>query len=279
MAKSVSSQIGTKKRYNYRHKLKSRSKMYKKKQEYKIVPLSVKKYVKSIISKDKEIKMAGPYRVSNNVIGTLNSSTPGDISWFFTQILYPLQTIAQGVEVDERIGNEIIMKSARVRGVISLVSSGTTTGWNDQGIATIMVFYRHDYSSPTTALIDLYQSGNVTRSPTGRITDMLEDYNEDVYKVIYSKQFKMGTSTSYNNNDYKLTQMFEFDLVDLGFKDYKVKYDDAVAAPTDAKLNYLYLAAVWSNADGTQVGSGGGASGYTSKFDVSLITQVKYTDS
>lgn len=172
------------------------------------VSKTVKKYVKKEISRNVEDKVAVYYPNRAGITATDVATGPLSIQCF--------PNIQQGVEVCDRVGNKINIKSCVLRYYLARAS---TTGVAAVPLIASVVIGRlkNDYDSPSLADFNLLKYGS---SAAGAVTttgiyssDMrtvMGPFFEDVWDVKYFRQFKLWNSSNatnlyWNNNDFKLT--------------------------------------------------------------------------
>lgn len=240
--------------------------------------------VNRLMSKKIEDKFSSVEGVDNQPLLRVTAASGAMLQ--FQQSLSELGfEIPQGVEQDQRIGNEITMKSWVIKVAITptLPGEGINFITSPQLYVNFYVGYRKDYAQFTNPITGFFQNGNSSQSPSGEIFDRISFINKDVYTIVYKRQFKLGLSapmTEYTlqglaNNDFSLTALFKFDMCEHGFKNHKLKYNDSALAPQDAKLAALTMFTIITNANGENIQN---LTPGFSTYDISISSQFKYED-
>jgi len=181
--------------------------------------------------------------------------------------------LAQGVGQGDRIGNTIKLKRWVIKGLlqpsftrppVDPYQANVFDPVTFQGTATVyLVKFRNGLPIPA-GIPKLFQDGNTAIDPLGYATDKLQPINKDIYKVYWSKRFKMGCSNTavnssgtaqnmplFANNDYKLTASFGLDVCKYVGRNAKITYEDGSSvACLPSTLENLSLVCVWSPVSG-----------------------------
>jgi len=211
------------------------------------VPLSVKKYIKSTISRSSETKFLAP--VANNNVAILPYDTTTQLCTLIN--LTTALSCNQGSGQGDRLGDEIAIKNMSFKGYISYAGGSTTINSTPVFIKMVLGRLKSTLSQPTS-FATLFQSGNSISAPQNLPTDMFRHFNRDAWTILQSRMFKLGTSgpgltTGTPNNDFSLCQMFS---ISLNKHVNKIKYSDGGTAPTN---NGLYIWFLFCNADGSTI--------------------------
>lgn len=243
-----------------------RKKTYRSKKNYKSFSRgkvsSVKKIVKREIARNAENKSSQYYNFSAPMASIPTTS-------FDSENVYPLgpfgsdsNSILQGVSQGQRIGNRIKTKKLMFRGNFVVAPYDAADNTAPQPVNLKMwIFY--DKRSPTSvptpkAAANFFQNGGTSRGFANDLTDMWAPVNTDVYRVLATRQFKLGNSTYegnpggssaqpgqqfYANNDYKYNASFSIDLTKHYPKD--VVFNDNTSSPSTRGLFFMvaYVAA------------------------------------
>lgn len=263
------------KKTNVRRKYIKRAKTTKKAPTKKSISLPIKRYVKATIARQAEEKIV-QYENTQTPVVEISSSTA---SYYVENLSTPFQ-ISQGTSQAERIGNEIVLKSFVLRGYFLPVLAGSAPSF-DGCLLKLYIGYRKDYSVITPSLTNLYQSGASSAAPQGTIYDMITPVNNDTYKIIYQRTFKLSPSNAATtpivalpNNDFSLVRTFAVDLCKHGLKNRKIKYNDVATPPFDALINNLYMWCVATRNDGQAITTNNGPSLY----NINFTSTIKFTD-
>lgn len=211
----------------------------------------VRSYIKRAIRSNCETKSYINYN-SNIAINTASTSIPP----VALNLIPPVQ---QGVGKSQRVGNQISVKSALVKGRINLLPYNATT---NTGPVPMLV---------KAMIVSNIQSNNITPGSVSTWTNFFEvnngsatfqstpidlnlPINKEAWRLHASKVFKIGASSIsstgpvgsngyYDNSPMSVPFSFSY-----GKHIRRLKYDDTTGAPTNHNL-YLIFQAV--NADGS----------------------------
>lgn len=217
------------------------------------VPSSVKRYVKSIISRQQETKTAMPSIANNVEIQPYGVVNPHGSTHFSCAPLFT--TITQGTGNGQRIGDTIKVQKLLLQGFINFDPShyGDTNYLKNPLYIKMIVFRRKDsivdpcnYSGTTQGIQDLLLNGSMPTFPQNLPSDMWRKFNTDVYKIYATRMFKIGNSANTTdpqtsgqwNNDFSLARKFSIDLskhVD------KIKFNESGGTPTNVSFNVAFL--------------------------------------
>lgn len=222
------------------------------------VPKLVKEFVKASISRKQENKTQEFYDAS------VALSRYGHANFIATNIrpVSPFGSnlsIIQGTSQGARIGNQITCKRLMFRGTIIPNTYNVTTNPVPKPQMVVM-WILYDREVPTTDPVigtDFLQLGGSTQALTNTLTDVTAPLNNDRYRLLTKRVFKVGYASyggtgtqaaaqSFTNNDYKLNCMFRINLTKYMIK--KIKFNDNNATPTSRGLFYVIQPV---NADGS----------------------------
>jgi len=228
----------------------------------KTVSKSVRRYVKNAIHKQIENKEIIDY-FSNQTLQTLSSGTNTGVS---CRQLLPLP--AQGTAANQRIGNQLRVVSGIIKGHINLKPYDVMTNPLGTPLLVRMILFRDLVTAGTQAIsggsltsyFDNFFKGNGANIPfQGNPLDMSFPINSDNFRVLASKQFKIGAATATATGPVGTGGYFDNSPMSVPFyfnwgKWCKkvLKYDDTYAYPMNCNC---YLVCQVVRADGTSSGS------------------------
>jgi len=221
---------------------------------------SIKALVKAEVHKNIENKILNYTFPKTNMLIYTNGS------WSTGQ-LFPLSPYAsfanavQGTAQNQRIGNEINIRSAKIKLLFNVNPYDLTTNLIT-GPLLIKIITFYDKLEPvllTTNMDGLYQNGSSVSNPdVGSNIDVLKAYNRDRYVIKATKILKLGnaiyntgagglqTYQFHSNNDFPLFQTYTLDYTKHLAK--HVKYNDNAVSPT---TRGLFMGLFVMNADGS----------------------------
>jgi len=226
-----------------------RKRVYRRKAQPK-VSTAVKQYVKRSIHVGRENKMFVDYG-ANQSITNASAGTPSG--------KYLLPIVSQGTAQNQRIGNEINIRYGAVRGYVNLLPyAGVGNPHPAVQLVKIWIVKGRRLNDPTITQYDWskwFEVGATNVPFQGNTLDMVLTPNKEDFRVIATKQFKLGLSNdsaganpanSYFDNS-PMTQHFYFNFTKGAKK--RLKYLDSVANfPMNDNLFIIFQAV---NADGT----------------------------
>lgn len=203
-------------------------------------PLSakaVRKIVKQVVSREAETKMVQYFTTGRDI---LPSSASGFIDTITPVSPYTGQLeIAQGVGQGERIGNRVKIKSLNIKGTIFPLPYNASTNPTPVPVQVVLWFF-YSRQTPSTTPGGLtggfLQEGDSTRNLQNNLSDLVSRVNNDAYRLLARRVFKIGygayggTGTQaafqgFVNNDFKLNRNFSIPLTRHAVK--TVIYNDA----------------------------------------------------
>jgi len=240
------------------------------------MPYKARKYTKPKYKKtvkkskpvsDKRIRAIAKTEISRNIedkytnsvtlLGTtvtINGGTNPTLTYYafnpFTQGMF---SITQGTGNSERIGNLVKLKRWIIKGTVYSLGGNPGSAGNPLQCCVIDLYFgrNRDMTVPFDPTLPLfYQDGNTAHSPQGEILERGSTVNKDNYIIYRHKRVKIGPSVSSspvgatsnnNNNDYKLSYDFGFDVCKLIAKNHKIRFADNNASPNDALLRSLTM--------------------------------------
>lgn len=236
-----------------------------KKRTYSKPTKAIKKMVKREIARNVENKTREVY--FNNV-----TIYPSNATLFQNNVVTvspnsSTLSIAQGTTQGARIGNQIKTKKLVMRGIFNPLEFHSTTNVTPRPVNIKMIVF-YDRQAPSAVpqpLTNLFQLGSSQAGLVGALSDMIMPYNNDRYRVLATKQFKLGysnyigttgsgspqeTQQYWANNDYKMNCQYSWDLTK--YMPQMVKFNDASNDPT---TRGLYVLTYIVPADGTVYGT------------------------
>jgi len=238
----------------------------------------MKEISKKEVSRNLEDKSIQYWNTALNLLPSSNTL------WYTTQIPvspYPAYlALNQSIGAGGRLGNQIKIKNISMQGNIYALPYNATSNPTPFPMHVKFWFY-YDKQDPNIIpdpRTDFFQNGSASRGMFNDLVDMWAPVNTDRYRVVMTKQFKLGYSVNTGtggvtaqafgaNNDYHFNQNFSFDLTKHVIK--TVKFNDNTAQPTCRGL-FLLMAVVQAN--GTQ---------YTSVIQpcqMQYVLQMTYED-
>jgi len=150
--------------------------------------------------------------------------------------------INQGVGDGNRVGNRIKLSKLRFKGMIVPTGYNATSNPSPEP-QLVKMWLVYDKQNPTVIPLpgtDFLQAGGSANALTGTATDVFARVNSDRWVVKMEKTFKLGfaayngtgTSAAFQsltNNDFRLCQEFDFDILPYVAK--TVVYDDNSSLP------------------------------------------------
>lgn len=225
---------------------KSPKRIITKKSAKKPVSVKIKKYVKSVLARNIENKLAQPYTFNNTAILPYGVASP-TLSTIIPLTSTLLQNITQGSGQGNRLGNEITVKNVSFKGSINrlLTSTGTNTGANEACyIKMVLLRNKVNFLQPST-MNDLMQNGNASTNPNNLPSDMYRYFNKDQYHIYTTRMFKLGSTISdqsvptQQNNDFRVASFFRVNLTKHFPK--KIKYTDGTPDPVNVAIYAVFL--------------------------------------
>ena len=245
----------------YRKKTYKRKTFKRKSYAPKTKKTAFKKAVKKVLASQIENKTAQLLLTGQNLVSSNNLG-------FATQNIFDCGISAsaiqiyQGVGQGQRIGNRIQVTSLVLKGTITPLPYSLNNTVPKPTQVKMWIFY--DRYNPTTQpdpYNDFFQNGNSNNNFQNDLIDMWMPVNTDRYRVLATKQFKLGyasygqaADTVYpsviginNNNDFKLNCNYKFNLTKHIPK--RVTFRDNNGDPTSRGI---YCMIALAAADGSQ---------------------------
>lgn len=231
------------------------------------VGLAVKQYVKRALAKEIENKEIYTYGANIGI-----GANPGVIP--VASKLSP--SISQGTGKSDRIGAEVIIKSASIKGYLNLRPFDTTTNpyVAPMYVKLWLVSCKETNSGSigdTAIASTFFDVNNANLGFQGNMLDMLFRINKERWTLHASKTVKLGfanvqglaTGTS-DNSPFSVPFQFNFGK-HLG----RLKFEDGATIPTNKNVWLIYSAA---KADGS---AGSATADYA---ELHYVTSWNYTD-
>lgn len=185
----------------------------------------IKQEIMKEIHKEVETKTAFPASANNVEIQPYGVANPHGSTVIDFSPLW--NSIIQGVQNGQRVGDKIRVQSLKYRGFVNFDSSNANNEnylKNPLYLKMIILRRKDSQTNPcfygTTGINDLFMNGPTTTSPQNLPSDMWRYLNKDTYRIYKTKMFKLGPAATSNtpsdsnqyNNDFKLSQKFSIDL-------------------------------------------------------------------
>ena len=226
------------------------------------VPVATRRYIKSAINRSSELKHASPL-VRNNISIHAYGLPPGGPSQLTCEDLTTVFTIPQGTSDGFRIGDRIRVKSLNVKGFVNLDSSRADDATYKKNPMYVKMFIgkRLDtLSDPNTisgGFSKFLAAGPVSTPPQNLPSDMYRYVNKDLYQIMATRMFKIGSSAPSNvpndsaqwNNDFGFSKNFS---VSLNKHVNNVKYSDGGTIPTNCAF-YMWFLVCFANGSSVDV--------------------------
>jgi hypothetical protein len=267
----------------------------------KVMPTTSKKVINKMIDKkisqNVENKVVGPCVLSGPVMSAKeNSGSPLTLLHYYfapASQISALLNIAQGTNQSQRIGNQIKLKRWIIKGTVCYEPKFSLSGnpvFNQATGYVDLYFGRMiDMKMPITSfqgLPNLYENGATTSTPSAQVLERTYRINKDYYKIYWHRRYKIGqsfdgTTTGTNNNDYKLSRDFGFDICKMVCKNKIIKYiDDSGSPPNepqDTLVQSLTLFATFTQT-GSNLQLGTGTDTHPCPATIYASSYVEYED-
>lgn len=218
----------------------------------KVTP-AVKSYVKRIISSNNENKMVIQYGI-NQAITTASATNP-------TYIQNLLPSLAQGTGKSNRIGNDIKIKYAYVRGFVNLLPYSATLNPLSTPIQVKIWLcssktVNTNNIASTSIASDFFEVNNASAGFQGNLLDMMLTPNKDSWVIHATKTFELGATYASTNGQVGTAGYFDNSKMIRPFYFNYGKYFKSVLKYNDQTLNIptnknLFLVFQAVNADGS----------------------------
>jgi len=184
--------------------------------------------------------------------------------------------IAQGTNIQQRIGNKIKLKRWIIKGMIqpndtfdqapaspppSPTPGGITTGIGQNsfvGYVTIYFGRRMDNLQPVgNDLNKFFRNGATDITPISNLQETLYPINKDLYKVYFRRRFKVGVGSGFSGsgsalaydpssqapgaNGFGLTKSFGFDVCKYIAKNKVISFDESDVTPQYDNIENLCM--------------------------------------
>ena len=217
------------------------------------VSKTVKRYVKKQISANIENKCFVYYGANTN-INTAGASLD-------CANLYLLPLLSQGTGQANRIGNQIKIKKAVVKGYVNIIPYNATTNPLTAPVMVKMwlVSHRKSMTFATGATSNFFETGNSSTGFQGNMLDMVLTVNKEAWLVHKTKTFKIGAGSNTTTGPISSNAYFDNSPMNkpfsFNFGKYikaKLRYDDTGTTPTNKNM-YLFIQAVYSDGSSNAV--------------------------
>lgn len=215
------------------------------------VSKGLRKAIKRIVKSDAETKSWINYN-ANIAINTASTSTPPSA----LNLLPPIQ---QGVGKSQRVGNQVTVKSAWVRGRINLLPYNVTTNPGPVPMLIRVMVVSNIASNSITAGAastwnTFFEVNNGSANFQSNPLDLNLPINREVWRLHGTKTFKIGAATASSTGPVTTTGYYDNSPMSVPFSfNYgkhirRLKFDDTTNVATNHNL-FLVFQAV--SADGT----------------------------
>lgn len=167
--------------------------------------------------------------------------------------------IPPGTRQGERVGNKIetVKSTLKMMFFPALYDAATNPAPTPQVVKIWGLWYKlGEFSgAPLANLQDMFQSGNTSIDPTGRLLDDFLTVNKDAYHVAFTRTFKVGNQSStgatnqtngvYLNNDFKMNAKCTID-----YTKHLIKHQRFNDLDTEPSNRQLYLVVECLNPNG-----------------------------
>lgn len=274
---------------------------------------SVSRVVKKVISRQAEVKSfeyeasLSPCTIYGNALaGNTNPSSGGSYTNFYGYNVIPLHPastfidIQQGTAANQRSGNQLSIKSAKMRLVLLprpyAQSSNPSDSNRPTNVTFMLVSPRLSSAAPAT-MCDIFGQSMFQKVGSGTpgvstsigytstLFDTVRSLNKDVITVHWTRTYKIGHD-SYNNNlatddgfeywannDYKMNKIISFNFTKHIPKN--IRYNDNTGA---AQCRTLYLLVLLAKPDGTSYTALPSPQFGPQPIDMWYKYQINYTD-
>jgi len=228
---------------------------------------SIVKIVKSVISRQAEKKVWADYGVNQSIVCAATS-----VPTF--ENLLPL--LSPGDSSIGRIGNEVRVKNAYIRGHVNILPYNATTNntpipcYVKMWVVSTRVINTQNLAA-TSIASDFFESGAANTGFQGNMLDIDFSPNKDVWIIHYTKTIKLGgISTSnftvgYGDNS-PMSAPFQFNY---GKKlTAALKYNDATNSASNKNMFLIFQAVPATGQDGSTL----------SMAEYHYTTRVEYED-
>lgn len=238
--------------------IKSKGKrLYKRAAPKKPVSKAIKAYVKRSISSNIENKFHVDYALNQSIV----SAAGGTI--FSHRPLLP--SIPQGLGSGQRIGNDVNVKSAIIRGSVNLLPYNVSSNPNPIPCYVMIWLVKSKLRNLTfntsNVANDFYDLGSYASGPQGHILDTMFPVNKQSWICYYKRKIKLGTA-GHNSSGNSVTSGYSDNspfsvpfYINYSKHLKKMKYDDAsVGSPTTPTNTNLTLVFQCVSCDGLSSG-------------------------
>lgn len=269
----------------------------------KVMPTTSKKVINKMIDKkiaqNVENKVVGPAVKSDTAMRVqANNASAATLSHYIfapagtsTQLL----NMVQGYNQSERIGNQIKLKRWIIKGTLCYEPKFSISGNPvfSQGTGYVDLYFgrRMDMSPVPADLANLYENGATVSTPSSQVLERTYRINKDIYKIYWHRRYKIGQSiddtsgiiAGTNNNDYKLSRDFGFDICKMVCKNRVIKYTDEDATsnsdvPQDQLLKSLTLFATFTQTGANLTANPTGTDSHNSPCTIYASSYAEYED-
>lgn len=207
----------------------------------KVFEKMVKKVASRVVRRSQEVK-SNNYTLTMSA-GTLQPTTPSLVGNLL--VVSPTQstygwTIAQGVQDNQRIGNQISIRKLIHRYVINLTGYNATTNTQPRPVYVRLYYFKSKWQQNQDLALgnvcganaNFFQNQATDYGFTGSLFDLTRKMQSENYTYLTHRTYKLGTAIQQNggttttanyvatNNDFKLSVIAKVNLARF----YKSKY-------------------------------------------------------
>jgi len=228
-----------------------RRRVYRKKP---VVSKAIKTYVKRTISSNIENKYFVDYGTNQSITTQSGGGTP-----IHRQLL---PSLVQGLGAGQRLGNEVMVKSAYIRGHVNILPYNATTNPGSVPVYLLMLLVKNKKANiamgSSNAGHDLFELGNSAIGLQGNMLDMILPINSQNWQQLARKKVKLGCS-SLSSNATSIQGYFDNSSFSVPFQfNYgkylkKLQYEDSGSGftqttPVNTNLSLIFQT-VYANGD------------------------------
>jgi len=238
--------------------------------------------VEKVISRKAETKYVN-YDSWNNIYGSTSLDFTTGVGGVFnitpaaTTSQGTIYTIGQGVGQGDRVGNEILPVSLKLRLVIrantfydSVTNYNPSPLYVTMWVVKIRQHLTDSYSSLSTIFQNtFFQDGDISKGFNGTITDLVQEVNSNEIQLVMRKQWLVGNAIyqsgfgvnapsaanqSYANNDASLCKMVRLNM--SKYLPAKMIYNDGSDTPTNSRKLWCFFTCHRSDGNSIQTSAG-----------------------
>lgn len=207
---------------------------------YRKVPKNIRSYVKRAIHNNLENKVYISYG-NNLAVNTITGSTPNAI--------YCLPNIGQGTGQGLRIGNEIKIRSAVIKGHVNLLPyNATTNPLTTPVMVKMWLCSAKNLNTPNALslpITNFFEGGSSSIGFQANMLDMDLTVNKDYWTVYRTKKFELGATYASTGGQVGTGGYFDNSKMLIPFSFRFSKYYKSVLKFNDQDTNYPTNRNLW----------------------------------